>query len=144
MIEIVDKKYQDEKEAITALSSGFTLGEKIMWTPESFKTKDIDDNYVINKKKWPVFIFRTISAYDLMNLQEMIEKLSDDSNTVELFKQFSDAVRDNLIDVKNVENREQILENPLKCITKEFLVELASAIISGNRLSSEELEGLEY
>jgi len=143
MIEIVDRKYENEKEAIAHLSSGFTLGEKIMWTPESFKIKK-DGEYVINKKNWPIFIFKTISAYELMNLQEMIEKLGDDSNTVELFKNFSDAVKDNLIDVKNVENRELLLENPLKCITKEFLVELASAIIAGNRLSSEELEGLEY
>jgi len=141
MIKIEEKEYQNEAEAIADLSSGFMLDDLVMWTPDKFKYKNENDEYVIPKKKWPIFYFKQMSAGRLIDVQNKIDAIDGDEKELAVF--MGDLIKDSLADIKNVPDKESYLERPLDRMSVQFMAEMARAIITQNKLSTEELEGLE-
>jgi hypothetical protein len=133
---------EDIKNKLMAIG-GFDIDENIDIVPDDFKE--------LPKEFWPKFTFKNLNSIETLRFQTMVSKLdSKDSDVIiQVYEQiigFLDSVFLGVSNMRDLKDPEKVLDlegvNIIKHLPISLITSLSVQLVTKNKLTEEELEGL--
>lgn len=133
---------EDIKNKLMAIG-GFDIDENIDIVPDDFKE--------LPKEFWPKFTFKNLNSIETLRFQTMVRKLDykDSDVIIQVYEQiigFLDSVFLGVSNLRDLKDPEKVLDlegvNIVKHLPISLITSLAVQLVTKNKLTEEELEGL--
>lgn len=154
---------KEQKEKLKSIGNlGFSLKNEWPYVPKAYREKDKNDNFIIDKELWPIFILKGLDGVESSLMGDKLHsgiKLTPNGTTMELnrgnvtvetcklgivtWKNFRNDKFETIPPPEKDEALGGISKESVRVLPPGLMVELTNAITEHDRLSDEELLGLE-
>ena len=155
---VMTEELREKLNSIGAI--GISTNTEFKYTPNAFRQKNKNGEYLIPKKFWPVFMLKSFSGVDSANLQDkqQVAAIPDENGGYKIKLKAGaiavDVCKTNILGWKNfIDEDGEIIKCKRVCkelddttmsrLTRQLIEELSEAILTRSKMTDEEILGLE-